>query len=278
MIESGGEGEAAEAQDLAAFETASFDNDRPADQPSADRQASAPATQRPFSRIAVLLGIGLLATLFFALDFDRYLTLDTFRQQRAELAASFAAKPFLVAAAFMAINITALALCLPGAVLTLSLAGGAIFGFAWGTPIVLLSVVIGDSVAFLVARHLARGWVEKRFGAYVATVDRGVERNGAFYLLSLRLLAVVPFFVVNLTMGLTRMPLRVFAPVSFIGLIPATCVYVFTGTRLSQIDSASDIYSPQMIGVFLLLALVPLVAALARNRLAPTAGEVGIRR
>lgn len=218
------------------------------------------------SKGTLLLGIALLAALFFALDLDRFLTLDTVKQYRSALAASFDSRPVPVVAAFMAINITALALCLPGAVLTMALAAGAIFGFGWGTLIVLTSVTIGDSVAFLLARYLVRDWVEQRFGSYVAAVDRGVERNGAYFLLSLRLLAIVPFFVVNLTMGLTRMPLSVFAPVSFIGLLPATALYVFTGTAIARIDSVSDIYSPQLLGAFLLLALLPLAAAVYRHQ------------
>lgn len=228
--------------------------------------AGAGRQRRTAFRILLIVAMVALAAAFFALDLDRYLAIATFKSQLAEMIAAFEANPILFVAGFMAIKITALALCLPGAVLTLALAGGAIFGFELGLPVVLTAMVIGDSIAFLVARYLARGWVERRLGSHVETVRRGTERNGAFYLLSLRLLAIIPFFIVNLAMGLTRMPLRVFAPVSFVGLLPATAIYVLVGTNLGRIDSPSDIYSPSLLIAFLLLALVPLTGAVARNR------------
>jgi uncharacterized membrane protein YdjX (TVP38/TMEM64 family) len=223
-------------------------------------------------RKLLTLGVVLLAAaLFFALGLHRYLTLDFFKARQQDLRAAFDAHPFWVAGAFVAIKVTALSLSLPGAVLTMSLAAGAIFGPVWGTALCLFAVTMGDSLSFLIARYVLRDWVERRFGRYMGTIDRGIERDGAFYLLSLRLMAVVPFFVVNLTMGLTRMPLKVFAPVSFLGLIPATTLYVNAGTQLGQIERPSDIYSPELVLSFVALGLLPIVARFVLRRFQPAA-------
>lgn len=220
-------------------------------------------------RLAVLAALAAAAGLFFGLGLQDYLSLATLKARQSELAAMFDARPLLVAGIFFAIQATALALSLPGAVLTLSLAAGAIFGPVWGTVIALLAITFGDSLGFLAARYLFRDWVERTFAAQAAAVDRGVERDGAFYLLSLRLMAVVPYFIVNLTMGLTRMKLRVFAPVSFAGLLPATAIYVNAGTRIAAIDTPADIYSPGLIGAFVLLGLFPLAIRFALRRRSP---------
>lgn len=211
-------------------------------------------------RAAVAAAIAVAAALFFGLGLDAYLTLEMLKARQAELAGLFDRRPLLVAGIFMLVHITALSLSIPGAVLPLCLAAGAIFGPLWGTAITLGSITVGDSLGFLAARYLLRDWVERHFSRQAAAVDRGVERDGAFYLLALRLMAVVPYFVVNLTMGLTRMKLSVFAPVSFIGLIPATALYVHAGTELADIDHPSDIYSAPMVVTFILLALLPIAA------------------
>ncbi len=158
----------------------------------------------------------------------------------------------------MLVQVTALALSLPGAVLPLALAGGAIFGPFWGTAIVLAAITIGDSLGFLIARYLARDWVQRAFGKHLPVIERGIAKEGAFFLLALRLMAVIPYFLVNLTFGLTRMPLKTFAPVSLLGLLPSTILYVNAGTELSRITKASDIYSPRLITAFVLLGLLPI--------------------
>lgn len=169
----------------------------------------------------------------------------------------------------MALQVTALALCIPGAVLTFGVAGGAIFGFGWGVLIVLTAAVIGDTLAFLVARYLLRDWVEQRFARQAAIIQRGVERDGAYYLFAMRLAAVIPFFVVNITMALTRMPLRTFAPVSFIGLAPVIAIYVNAGTQLAKIESPSDIMSWPLIISFGLLGIAPILLRLMMKRMRP---------
>ena len=218
------------------------------------------------SRAAIGLAVagGIAAVFIFGLD--DYLDLAAIERERLGLVALWQREPIAVGAAFVALNAAALALSLPGAVLSFALAAGAIFGPWWGTAIALGAVVAGDSLAFLLARYVIRDWVERRFSRQAQRANAGVARDGAFYLLALRLMTVMPYFVVNLTMGLTRMPLRVFAPVSFAGLLPVTFLYVLAGTQLGAIEHASDIYSPRLLATFALLALLPLATLYALRR------------
>jgi uncharacterized membrane protein YdjX (TVP38/TMEM64 family) len=213
-------------------------------------------SKRAVTIAALLVGLAI----FFALDLQQYLRFSALKQSHAHLVGLYREQPALFVVAFMAIHVSALALCLPGAVLTVALAAGAIFGTALGTLIVLTSLTVGDSLGFLAARFLVGDWVRDRFAAQLGRVEDELERNAAFYLLSLRLMAAMPYFVVNLTFGVTRMRLRVFAPVSLIGLIPATALYVNAGTELASIASPRDILSTTMITTFALLAILPLVA------------------
>lgn len=206
------------------------------------------------------------AILFFAFDLDRLMILDTLKRQHIQVVDLYERRPLIVVGGFLLIHITALTLSIPGSVLSMALAAGAVFGPVWGTLIVLSSLTIGDSLGFLVARHLLREPVQKHFGGHLARFERGIERDGPFFLFAMRLMAIVPFFVVNLTMGLTRMPLKVFAPVSFLGLVPAAALYVSAGTQLSLIKSPWDIYSSQLMVPLVLLGIVPLLARLAWKR------------
>jgi uncharacterized membrane protein YdjX (TVP38/TMEM64 family) len=220
-------------------------------------------------KVVALLALVASAAAIYALGLHRYIGLEQLQAHRTELLALYERHPIPVIGGFMIIQVAALALCVPGAVLTLSLAAGALFGAGWGTLIVLSAITIGDSLGFLLARYLARDWVKARFAEQFETIDRGVERDGWLYLLALRLMAVVPFFIVNVTMALTSMRLRVFAPVSFVGLLPATAIYVSAGTALAEIESAGDILSPRLMLTLGALGLLPLAARFAfRTRIA----------
>lgn len=196
---------------------------------------------------------------FFLLDLGAYLTLDSLKAQQAGLAALLADRPLLVIGGFFLVYVAATALSLPGAAI-LTLAAGAIFGLWVGTLIVSFASAIGASLAFLSSRYLLRDWVKARFGRRIAAIDRGVEQDGAFYLLTLRLIPAFPFFLINLAMGLTAMRLPVFYLVSQIGMLLGTVVFVNAGTQLAAISSTSDILSPGLIGSFVLLGLFPLLA------------------
>ena len=209
----------------------------------------------------VLLASGLLAAgvAFFVFDLGRFLTLDYLKGAQAGFAALYAAQPLTVVAAFFAAYVAVTAVSLPGAAI-LTLLAGAVFGLLWGTVIVSFASTLGATLAMLSARYLLRGSVKARFGARLADIDKGVARDGAFYLFTLRLVPVFPFFVINLLMGLTTMKAATFYGVSQIGMLAGTVVYVYAGTQLAQIDSLKGIVSPGVALALVLLGLFPLVA------------------
>ena len=206
--------------------------------------------------LAVLVAVIVAALVWLPREL---LSLDGLRAVRDDIAAWNAAHPRLAPLAYLALYIAVTALSIPAAT-ALSLAGGAVFGLGTGAALVIVGATLGASLACLAARYLARDWVEARFGTRLAAVQRGLDRDGLFYLFALRLVPIVPFFVVNLVFGLTRMPVVRFALVSFVGMLPATFVYVNAGTQLAQIESLADIASPGLLGALAALGLLPLVA------------------
>ena len=197
--------------------------------------------------------------LFFALDIGQYLRLSTIKSSQAQLEAWRAAQPLRAALIFFAIYVVTTALSLPGATV-LTLAGGAIFGLGWGTLMISFASSIGATLAFLASRWLLGDWVQARFGERMATLNAGIARDGALYLFTLRLVPVVPFFVVNLAMGLTRIRPLTFYWVSQLGMLAGTLVYVNAGTQLARIDSLSGVVSPGVLGSLIVLGVFPLVA------------------
>ena len=210
-------------------------------------------------RIALVLVVAAAFAAFFLLDLGSTLSLDTLKSRQSELASFVEREPLIAAGGFFLIYVAATALSLPGAVV-MTLAAGAIFGLLLGTLIVSFASMAGASLAFLSSRYLFRDWVRKRFGKRIETMDRGLAKDGAFYLLTLRLIPVFPFFLINLAMGLTVMRLATFAFVSQIGMFAGTLVFVNAGTQLAAIESTGDILSPGLIGSLVLLGLFPLVA------------------
>jgi pyruvate/2-oxoglutarate dehydrogenase complex dihydrolipoamide dehydrogenase (E3) component/uncharacterized membrane protein YdjX (TVP38/TMEM64 family) len=211
------------------------------------------------SKIVLLVLIAVLVTVFFAFDLQHYLTLESLKSQQTTIADYRQTHPLLTIALYAALYIAVTGLSLPGAAI-LTLAGGAVFGVLWGTLIVSFASTIGATLAFLAARFLLRDWVKSRFSARLQSIDEGVSREGAFYLFTLRLVPVFPFFMINLAMGLTPIKTKTFYWVSQIGMLAGTVVYVNAGTQLAKIDSLSGILSPALIGSFALLGLFPLLA------------------
>ncbi len=211
-----------------------------------------------------LLATLVVGALAVALVFEptRYLSLDFLKQQQAALQSLVAAQPLRAAAVGFGIYTLVTALSIPGAVV-LTLAAGAVFGLLWGTVIVSFASTVGATLAFLLARYLFRGLVQSRFGHRLEAINRGVRNDGPFYLLTLRLIPVVPFFLINLLMALTPISIRNFYLYSQLGMLPATVVYVNAGTQLAAIERVADIASPGVIGALALLALFPLLARLA---------------
>ena len=207
--------------------------------------------------VAALL-IAVIAA-FFAFDAGQYFRLEYFRSQQAAIDDFLHAHPLQTAATFFAIYVVATSASLPVAGI-MNLAGGAIFGLAWGTLIISFASSIGATLAFLASRFLFRDAIQARFGDRLHAVNAGVEREGAFYLFALRLVPAFPFFVINLVMGLTPLRAWTFYWVSKAGMFAGTLVFVNAGTQIAHIGSLSGILSPGLIGSFLLLGLFPLAA------------------
>jgi pyruvate/2-oxoglutarate dehydrogenase complex dihydrolipoamide dehydrogenase (E3) component/uncharacterized membrane protein YdjX (TVP38/TMEM64 family) len=210
-------------------------------------------------KLVILALLIALIVAFFAFDLGRFLSLDYIKSRQAEFTALAAEKPLAVGGAFFAVYVAVCALSLPGAAI-MTLAAGAIFGLATGTLIVSFASALGATLALLASRYILRDSVQSKFGARLADLDKGIEREGAFYLFTLRLVPIFPFFIINLLMGLTKMKAWTFYWVSQIGMLAGTLVYVNAGTQLAKIDSLKGILSPGLIGSFVLLGVFPLVA------------------
>ena len=211
------------------------------------------------SRIALLLFVTALIVAFFIFDLQQFLSLEMLKSKQAEFEAYRLNHPGASIAVYALVYIAVTGLSLPGAAI-LTLAGGAVFGLFWGTVIVSFASSIGATLAFIAARFLFRDSVKNRFGDRLQAIDEGIARDGAFYLFTLRLVPIFPFFIINLVMGLTKMKTLVFYWVSQIGMFAGTIVYVNAGTQLAKIESLSGILSPGLIGSFALLGIFPLIA------------------
>lgn len=211
------------------------------------------------SKWLLLLLIAAAIAAFFAFDLHQSLTLETLKARQADIEAYRSANPVMAIAVYALLYITITGLSLPGATV-LTLAGGAVFGLLWGTLIVSFASTIGATLAFLAARFVFRDAVKTRFEKRLQAIDEGVARDGGFYLFTLRLVPLFPFFVINLAMGLTALRTWTFYWVSQVGMLAGTVVYVNAGTQLAQVDSLSGILSPTLLGSFVLLGLFPLIA------------------
>jgi uncharacterized membrane protein YdjX (TVP38/TMEM64 family) len=211
------------------------------------------------SKIQLIAIIAVLVAVFFYFDLHNYLTLANLKAQQEAILSYRTAHPVLTVAAYGLIYIGITGLSLPGATI-LTLAGGALFGLLWGAVIVSFVSTIGATLAFLAARFLFRDSVEQQFADRLKIVNAGIAKDGAYYLFTLRLVPLFPFFVINLVMGLTNIKTSTFYWISQIGMLAGTIVYVNAGTQLAAIKSLSDIASPILVGSFALLGIFPLIA------------------
>ena len=210
-------------------------------------------------KIILLVIISLLIAAFFIFDAGQYLTLDYLKSQHQSFIDYYKHNQSKTIAIYFIIYVTVTALSLPGAVI-MTLAGGAIFGVLVGTIVVSFASTIGATLAFLVSRLLLRDVVQKKFGDKLKAVNEGIEKEGIFYLFTLRLIPVFPFFVINLVMGLTPIRVLQFFLVSQVGMLAGTVVYVNAGKQLASLDSLKGILSPGLLLSFALLGLFPLIA------------------
>lgn len=206
----------------------------------------------------LLLAVAALLTAFFAFDLGHHLTLAGVKARQAQLTALYVQSPWMVLLIFGLVYVVVTALSLPGAV-PLTLMGGAFLGLGVGTLVVSLASTLGATLAMLSARYVLRDLVQARWGQKLETIQQGMDRDGTFYLFSLRLLPVVPFFLLNLAMGLTRMKVWTYFWVSQLGMLAGTLAFVNAGTQLGCIDSVAGILSPALWGSFALLAVLPLI-------------------
>ncbi|HEX5128185.1 MAG TPA: FAD-dependent oxidoreductase [Usitatibacter sp.] len=205
-------------------------------------------------KLAVLVVVAAGIAAFFAFDLKQYFSIEYFQSQRAAIDAYYGAHPLRTVAVFFATYVVVTGLSLPGAAI-MTLVAGALFGLAWGVVIVSFASTLGATLAFLASRYLLRDWVQGRFGDKLKTINAGVEKEGAFYLFALRLVPAFPFFLINLVMGLTKMPTRTYFWVSQLGMLAGTIVYVYAGTQLGEFRVSGG-----LIAAFVILGIFPLVA------------------
>lgn len=212
--------------------------------------------------IVAVIAVAIGAFLYF--DLGQYLSLDALKQNRDQLLAFTESNYTTSVAIFILTYIVVTGLSLPGAVI-LTLAGGFVFGGVIGTLFVNLGATTGATLAFLAARYLLRDWVEQKFGRWIEPVQQGFAKNAFSYLLTLRLIPLFPFFVVNLVSGLTRVNVGTYVAATAIGIIPGSFVYAYAGRQLGTLSSLKEIASPNVIGAFVLLGLLALVPIVYRK-------------
>ena len=210
-------------------------------------------------KLILVAGLAALVAAFFMFDLGQYFSLAYLKSQQAAIGEITGTHPLLAAGGFFLLYVAVTGLSLPGAAI-MTLAAGAIFGLLWGTVIVSFASSIGATLAFLVSRFLLRDAVQAKFGEKLKAINAGIDKDGAFYLFTLRLVPAFPFFIINLVMGLTSIRTPTFYWVSQLGMLAGTIVYVNAGTQIAQIESAAGILSPALIASFTLLGIFPLIA------------------
>lgn len=208
-------------------------------------------------KIAILAVMAVLIGLFFYFDVAQYLNLDYLKESQERFQQLYQQNRVAVISLYMLMYIVVTALSLPGAAI-MTLAGGGLFGLITGTIAVSFASTIGATLACLASRFVLRDWVQNKFGEKLQTINEGIDKEGAFYLFSLRLIPIFPFFIINLLMGLTTMPIRTYFWVSQLGMLPATIVYINAGNELAKIDSLGGIVSPSLLISFAILGLFPI--------------------
>lgn len=209
--------------------------------------------------VALAVIVAVLVALYQQLELGRWLTLDQLKASRDGLTGWYDAQPVVTVLGFFGVYVLAAALSIPGAVI-LTLAAGAMFGLGVGLVVVSFASSVGALLAFWVARYVLRDMVQKRFGKWLAPINAGLAKDGTFYLLTLRLVPVFPFWAVNLLMGLTTLGAKSFYWVSQVGMLAGTAVFVNAGTQLAHIQTTADVLSPALLGSLVLLGVFPLVA------------------
>lgn len=240
--------------------------------PSTDAPGRAHSVQRTVLRVSVLL-LFLLAFVVMYLTLGKYLSLEVLASREAELRQWRTAHPLLSLGLAFVLYVVVTGFSLPGAAV-LTVVCGWLFGFWQGLLLVSFASTSGATLAFLFSRYLFRDAIQSRFGDRLSTVNAALEREGAFYLFSLRLIPVIPFFVINAVMGLTKIRVWTFWWVSQLGMLAGTCVFVYAGAQIPTLDHLADegvgaVLTPRLIIAFVLLGLFPLLTKKLLDRVRP---------
>ncbi|MGL4828617.1 MAG: TVP38/TMEM64 family protein [Vibrio sp.] len=215
-------------------------------------------------KLIIALILIAIATLLLT-QFSQYLTLDVAKAKQAELASYIDAHLLQAAFIYFVVYVLLTAFSIPGATVV-TLLGAALFGFWLSLLLASFASTIGATLAFLSSRFLLRDWVQAKFADKLLTINQGVERDGAFYLLSLRLIPIFPFFLINLVMGLTPISVWRYYWVSQLGMLPGTAVYLNAGTQLAEISSLGEIVSFPVLASFVLLGVFPIIVKWLMNK------------
>ena len=221
----------------------------------------------------ILLIVLLVSFAAVYVNFGHLLTLEQIKGFHQSLQSDIQENLFLYSAAYFLAYVVVTALSIPGAAVV-TLLGAALFGFWWSLLLVSFASSIGATIAFLSSRYLLREWVDSKFKDKLVPINQGVEKDGAFYLLTLRLIPVFPFFVINLLMGLTSLSVGRFYLFSQLGMLPGTMVYLNAGTQLSEITSLSGLISPQILGSLALLGVFPILIKFVINKVIKSRTQV----
>jgi uncharacterized membrane protein YdjX (TVP38/TMEM64 family) len=226
---------------------------------------SSPASKHSgFGKLSLGLAVGLGIAAFLYFDLGRYLSLDGLKANRDHLLAFAEANYAAAVAGFVIVYCTVVGLSLPGGAI-MTLAGGFLFGSVLGTLYVNAGATVGATLAFLVARYLLRDWVEQKFGSRLGPIQEGFAKNAFSYLMTLRLIPLFPFFLVNMVSGLTRVNVGTYMAATSLGIIPGSFVYAYAGRQLGTINSLKEIASPNVLMAFTLLGLLALVPILYKK-------------
>ena len=209
-------------------------------------------------KLGLVAAIVAIVVLFNVFDLGNYLTLEYIKQQQSSIDQFYQENSFLTLVVFFVGYVLVTAFSLPGAAV-MTLAAGAVFGLLTGLILVSFASSIGATLAFVLSRYLFRDTVQTKFASSIEAINKGIERDGAFYLFALRLVPAFPFFVINLVMGVTKLKVKTFYWVSQLGMLAGTFVFVNAGTQLASIESAAGIFSTEIVLSFILLAILPFI-------------------
>ncbi len=210
-------------------------------------------------RVTIILVIIAAMAFFFIFDLDNLLTLENVKANQAELADFRESMPVLTSLVYFSLYVLVTALSLPGAAI-MTIVSGALFGLFWGFLLSSFASTIGATLAFLASRYLLRDSVQNRFGDKLTVINEGIAIDGLFYLFTLRLVPIFPFFLINILMGLTRIKTWAFSWVSQLGMLAGTLIYVNAGTQIAQIENLREILSPSLLLSLTLIGIFPTIA------------------